>query len=112
MIEVETLSLDEAVSGRCLDLVKIDAEGAELAVLRGMHGHIAANPKIQIIAEFAPELLRKAGVKPLAFLREVHELGFEYKLIAEPGGELVRFDDERLLELTSANLLLRRADSA
>jgi len=101
VIEVKTLALDEAVSDRRLDLVKIDAEGAEPAVLRGMRGHIAANPEIQIIAELAPDLLRGAGVEPISFLREIREMGFEHRLIAEPGGELVQFEQDRLLELVA-----------
>ena len=111
MIEVTTLSLDEAVPGR-LDLVKIDAEGAEAAVLKGMKEHVARNPQIQIIAEFAPGLLRRAGVEPLSFLHQIEELGLEYRLIAEPGGEIVQFPTEELLELESANLLLKRTGVA
>lgn len=112
VIEVKTLSLDDAIPERRLDLVKIDAEGAEPAVLRGMKGHITRNPEIQVIAEFAPALLHNANADPISFLREIEDLGLEYRLIAEPGGEIVEFGAAKLLELESANLLLRRGDAA
>jgi hypothetical protein len=47
------VSLDEAVPGRA-DFLKIDVEGAEEAVWRGMQRLIARSPGIGIAMEFNP----------------------------------------------------------
>jgi len=51
--EVPLVSLDEAVPGRA-DFLKIDVEGAEEAVWRGMQRLIARSPGIGIAMEFNP----------------------------------------------------------
>ncbi len=51
--EVPLASLDEAVPGRA-DFLKIDVEGAEEAVWRGMQRLIARSPGIGIVMEFNP----------------------------------------------------------
>ena len=51
--EVPVVSLDEAVPGR-VDFLKIDVEGAEEAVWRGMQRLIARSPGIGIAMEFNP----------------------------------------------------------
>lgn len=52
--EVPIVSLDEAVPGRA-DFLKIDVEGAEEAVWRGMQGLIERSPGIAIVMEFNPQ---------------------------------------------------------
>ena len=51
--EVPLTSLDEAVPGR-VHFMKVDVEGAEEAVWRGMQGLIARSPDIAILMEFNP----------------------------------------------------------
>lgn len=42
-----------------VDLVKIDVEGAELRVLRGMKNTILRNPQIKIVVELHPKLIKR-----------------------------------------------------
>jgi FkbM family methyltransferase len=44
------------------DVVKMDVEGHEGRVLRGMRGILARTPGIRILMEFAPEMMARAGV--------------------------------------------------
>jgi FkbM family methyltransferase len=44
------------------DVVKMDVEGYEGRVLRGMRGMIARAPDLRIMMEFAPEMMVRAGV--------------------------------------------------
>ncbi len=44
------------------DVVKMDVEGYEGRVLRGMRGMIARAPDLRLMMEFAPEMMARAGV--------------------------------------------------
>jgi FkbM family methyltransferase len=108
-IEVPTVTLDEVLAGEPrVDVVKIDAEGAEPFVLRGMRGIIERSPDIHIILEFAPEHLLRAGIQPLAFLDEIAALGFAAHRIHDETGELLELRRDELASVFSANLELSR----
>lgn len=81
-IEVEMASLDDFFRKRnwpAVDIVKIDAEGADKIILEGMREVIMRNSGIKLIIEFNPAYLRFAGVVPEELLNELREAGF-YKV--------------------------------
>ena len=51
--ECDSVALDDLVTGS-VDIVKIDAEGAEPKVLEGMKRMVAENPDIKIVMEWSP----------------------------------------------------------
>lgn len=58
--EIQAMPLDDLVPpGSRVDLVKVDAEGAELHVLQGASRIIADNPDILLLLEHGPDLLRE-----------------------------------------------------
>ena len=77
-VEVETARLDDAVAWRALPghvVVKLDVEGAELAVLRGARAFVAAR-RPALVAEVNPSRMAAAGgAGPLLAL--VAELGYD-----------------------------------
>lgn len=80
-VEVDSIILDELVpSDLQVDLVKIDAEGSEPAVLRGMEGIIKRSPKIRIIAEYVDRFIAQT-TRPEAMLDHVRSLGLAVCLI-------------------------------
>jgi FkbM family methyltransferase len=95
-IPVRVAPLDDLVAGTP-DLVKIDVEGAELEVLRGMTRMLAA-PGIQLIVEWHPLLQEAAGHPPDALPRELLAAGFTLRaaghLRTEP---LTAADVERVM---------------
>jgi FkbM family methyltransferase len=100
-----------------VELVKIDAEGAELAVLRGMAKTLAASPRAVLIVEFAPDVLRAAGHEPADLVAVIGELGFEVAVIDEAGERLLSWDEggadlvaggDRFGDEAYANLLCTR----
>jgi len=76
-IRVETVTLDdflEAEGWPRVDLIKIDVEGAEPAVIRGMERFLKRVETIKLIVELCPYTLRTAGVSPLEFLGALNNL--------------------------------------
>jgi FkbM family methyltransferase len=113
-VEVSTVSLDEALAAEPrVDVIKIDAEGAEPLVLRGMRGILHKNAGIRILIEFAPVHLRRAGVAPRDFLDEIEALGLDVRRIEDETGELLEVSAGKLADAFSVNLELSlRANAA
>jgi FkbM family methyltransferase len=110
VIEVETVSLDQDLADiPRIDVVKIDTEGAEPMILRGMHRIIERSPGITCFIEFAPSHLIRAKVDMREFLAEIRSLGFQIQEVVEPTGELRATTDEALCSCFSVNLMLSRA---
>lgn len=74
-VEVEAVPLDELITPP-VQLVKIDAEGVDLDVLKGMKGLLSESPNVSIIVEWAPPLLAETGKDPLEMIQWLQEEGF------------------------------------
>ncbi len=108
-IQVKTVSLDQHLAHLSrVDVAKIDVEGAEHLVLKGMQGIIDNNPHIKIIMEFAPSHLKRAGKDPLEFIQQIRSMRLGIRLIDENSGEILEISDEELCKVYSANLLLEK----
>jgi FkbM family methyltransferase len=99
-VEVEMTTIDEFLpSDLLVDLVKIDVEGHEPLVLRGMERTIARSPSIRIIIEFADTLLAHTQ-NPAEFVDYIRSLGFaicrilpHFKIaLVDPGEALCGFN--------------------
>jgi FkbM family methyltransferase len=76
-ITVETITLDtffEKLGWPNVDLIKIDVEGAELAVLSGMEELNRRNKSLRLIVEFVAK--RPSGVQPEEFFNTLQRFGF------------------------------------
>lgn len=84
-IEIESVSLDDFFVGQeeKIDFIKIDVEGAEMAVLEGMRHILKCNRNIKIIIEFKPFILKKSHFDPNEFLKILLNVGFKIYLIAD-----------------------------
>jgi FkbM family methyltransferase len=100
-MEVETVSLDDYFSGRSerIDVMKIDAEGAEMAILNGMHRFLERNPDLTLLTEFSPQGIREFGNEPEEYVRCLGALGFQIYPVVEGREELRVLDFERLTNL-------------
>jgi FkbM family methyltransferase len=112
-IEVEVSPLDDLVERReRVDVVKIDVEGAELAVLEGMTRVIADNPELAIIAEFGPSHLKASHTVPEKWFSAFHDRGFGAFVIDELSAECQPVNLAKLADVDSVNILFGRHDSS
>lgn len=108
-VEVAVRPLDAVVApGRRVDLVKIDAEGFELQVWRGMRRIVAENPDLAVVVEFGPSHIRRAGGTVSDWLAELRAPGFTPWEIDEAGGALRPLRESGIEDVFSLNLLLLR----
>jgi FkbM family methyltransferase len=77
-----------------VDAVKMDVEGDEVHVLRGMSETMARTPPAWMFIEFCPAQLRGAGSSPEEFWDLLEERGYRSYSI-ESGGELRAIPDSR-----------------
>ena len=99
-LEVVTRPLDEVLDDSAslhVDVIKMDVQGAEAAVLRGARRTLAANPSIRILMEFWPKGIRNMGDDPMEMLRELSAQGFRFSLFSDLRNELVPASAEELL---------------
>ena len=98
VFEVETATLDELTKDWArVDFVKIDAEGAEEAIWRGMSHTIEKNPQITVVMEFK----QKCASNPKVFLESIVNAGFPLRYVDY---------DSQVKDLTIERTLAERLD--
>jgi FkbM family methyltransferase len=98
---IDVVTLDEALDGRPVEVMKMDIEGEEAAALRGMRDTLAVSSDLQLFVEFSPAALELAGVAPIAFLDELYVHFSEVMVIDEA---------RRRLLPPNSNLLAKRVN--
>ncbi len=89
-----------------IDAVKIDVEGAEVSVLRGMREVLAKSPPAWMFIEFCPEHLRDAGTSPEAFWQTLAAYGYDCYSMDDEGqvgkiGDTAAFTEAHALRDTN-----------
>lgn len=112
-IEIRAASIDDLLGpGGKADFIKIDVQGAETLVLKGMGRTIRESPGLKILCEFCPYLLEKAGASPDALLDMFASYGFGVKYLDEDLHSLKPASREELKRLCPGenylNLLLEK----
>jgi FkbM family methyltransferase len=82
-LAVEITTLDEFLAGAPADFVKIDVQGWELHVLRGMSQTLDRNPQLRLYLEFAPYALARAGSSPAELFTWLANRGFEFTILRD-----------------------------
>ena len=109
VIEVEAVSLDDYFSDKDIkvDLIKIDAEGSEARIFKGMEKIVKDNPQLTIICEFTPSMVQSLGDDPGTFLEEIESCGFTLKKISQ-NSKAVNVSADELLNTAHSDLYLER----
>lgn len=112
-IEVDAIPADDLFVGRSFDVVKIDLEGWESEVVRGMQQTIGRSPGIVLVAKFWPAALRERNVEPLATLELYRALNLD--IVTQVDDRLRRLANDQIVEICDTagsygqvNLVLRR----
>ena len=85
---VPVVALDDLGLER-VDVMKIDVEGAEPAVIAGASATIARCRPV-IVVEFQIEMTRRIGrVEPEDYLQGLVDLGYDLFVVGRPGGEAI-----------------------
>ena len=90
-ITVPLVALDSFVRQRdirAVGFIKIDVQGFELAVCKGMEGTLSANPQAAVGLEYMPEAIEALGFRPHDLLDWFWQRGFQSSFIDT--GEPVR----------------------
>ena len=116
---VRVTALDDVSALRPpVDIVKIDVQGAEEAVIRGMLEMLKGSPSVLVTAEFWPAGLRRFGSDPTALLDLCRTLGFSIGVQFPDEKGVISLSDEEILAFCAAddgeghvNLVLERASA-
>ena len=107
VIDIAVTTLDALMADvPKIDVMKIDVEGHEPAMIRGALGILARSPSIKIIMEFVPPIMGPEASRELIGL--LRGLDFLIYRIETEGTFTLQDDDETLLQTPFADLLLFR----
>jgi FkbM family methyltransferase len=110
-LKVRLAPLDALITpGSAVSLVKMDIEGSELEALAGMVRVIADNPRIVILAEFSPSIIRRSGGTPEGWIAAVRSMNLDILEVNEATGTLEPLRAQGLGELLWINLVLHRPE--
>jgi len=106
-ISIDKYSIDNKI--KKINFIKIDTEGYDLMVLKGMTEIIESNPELKMMVEYHTELLQEAGIDPKDLIKFLQQQNFK---IYDMGGLFDRFEliEDLYLEMfvgtsNSSNLL-------
>ena len=102
-VVVPTVPIDDLVASP-VDVVKIDAEGVDLDVLKGMSRILSVNKNVSVIVEWAPPMLSEAGKDPFELPRWLADAGFDQICVLDEQYNKRRSLDETIELVNSGKL--------
>lgn len=111
VISVDKISLDSILKRKPINLVKIDIQGAEELVLKGMESIVSLNKNIIIMCEFCPDLILASKLDPLDFVKVIKKMKLSCFLLKNQKLVLLKDVSEIIKESDKAwslNIFLKR----
>jgi len=109
IIEVDAVSLDDYFKNGypVINFMKIDAEGSEPHIFKGMEKLLLNCPDLIVVCEFNSLLIKGMGSDPLEFLNYLQKSGFKIQLISEKG-QVVDCNISEISDKTMCELFLTK----
>jgi FkbM family methyltransferase len=117
VIAIKTITLDkyfkDIIKNKNMDIIKMDAQGAEGMVLEGAKNILKKNPII--ITEFSPIALKNMGTSPQKMLENIRKLNYKLFIIHEKENiieeksikEIIRFCNKKINPKGFVNLIFK-----
>ena len=108
-VTVQAVAVDDVLGDLPrVDVLKIDVEGAEVRVLRGLARTLKANDDVKVLCEWAPAAIEAVGDDPEEALDVFRSLDWAAKILGDDGiARPVSWDEVRATGF--ANLVLARS---
>jgi FkbM family methyltransferase len=98
-VDVEVVRIDDQLDHvQHVAFVKIDVQGFELNVVKGMEQTLRQNHNIKISSEFWPDGMKRAGSSGEEYLKFMESLGFSWYLLDEDKQQLRTMSRNELLD--------------
>lgn len=96
---VDLISLDDVFAGesRLPDVIKLDVQGSEMEVWRGMSNLLAATPKLTVFTEIWPAGLSAANGSAREYIELMDTQGFKFTLIDNSNDRVESLDTAALV---------------
>lgn len=112
-IQVDAVTADDYFRNfeRKINFIKMDVEGAESIVLRGMAHILNTSEDLKMMVEYNPEAIRNVGLEPASYLEMLTKSGFRLMEIDDKNMKIEATDTKSLLQKYSneyTNLLCLR----
>ncbi|PWK45021.1 FkbM family methyltransferase [Pseudomonas sp. OV226] len=111
-VDVTTIALDDFLpENLTVKLLKLDAEGAEIDIIKGAKKLLKSNPQMFLIVELGLSHLNRNALTLEEWLEHFTGLGLVYSVINDQTGDLENWSVEQLSKATSVNLLFSSSNS-
>jgi len=96
-VKVKAVSLDNMLKTTpgAPTVIKIDTEGHELRVLKGMAKLLTTSEEVAVLMEFNPIIMRKANQRPLELLFLIASFGFDVYFVDDERRQTCRIEEDR-----------------
>lgn len=99
VLEVEAISMDDYLAPDLkADFIKMDIQGFEMQAIQGMQKLLDRNKNIQMISEFWPYGLKKAGSSVMEYFNFIEQNGFNIYLLNKTTVEKLDHDKVKSIE--------------
>lgn len=107
-IIVQAKPLDSVIPKETqVDFIKMDAEGAELHILKGGHRIINENKHLMILSEFSHPHITASNSSFDEFIEKIHQFGFSiYEITTD--SQLIKCSSDRAKNIDACDVLLKR----
>jgi hypothetical protein len=101
--KVDVRKFDDLFKDENIDLIKMDVEGSEISIIRGMNQYLKIHPNIKIIMEWSPFYRTKDDFIYLSGIFNIYLLIFKSKVL-----KMIKINNYHEIPPILCNLLLEQ----